>query len=239
MYSSSLSSTALNARLPIPDFEDLRATGGGSKTPNKRPGVVRKVKSFISAKDVLSSSSSGNGNGVTATVAGSGNSELPEGFMLVHSSTTTTPKVESPPIPLNASSNPARNSIDWSRVRPTSSIFSSSTSTPSSSTNSAANASQISASAASQAHMLKTRTLATLDPIKDLRKLRVLLRNESLGWIAEWVRYDGYCGLMDRLCEVLGKEWREEQHDDSVLGELLKCFRALLMTEVRVYCCSL
>ena len=74
--------------------------------------------------------------------------------------------------------------------------------------------------------------MRTLDPVKDLKKLRVLLRNESLEWVSEWTRFGGYTSLLERLHEVLAVEWREEMHDDAVLKELLKCFRALLMTVV-------
>ncbi|KAK4695552.1 hypothetical protein P7C70_g8531, partial [Phenoliferia sp. Uapishka_3] len=35
---------------------------------------------------------------------------------------------------------------------------------------------------------------------------------------------------MERLKELLDTEWREEQHDDQILHELLRCFKALTLT---------
>jgi hypothetical protein len=90
----------------------------------------------------------------------------------------------------------------------------------------------VSQAAAAQAHLIKTKPLKNLDPVKDVRKLRVLLRNESLPWVTEWIKFGGYRGLMERLHEVVTLEWREEQHDDQVLLELLKCFRGLLISQV-------
>jgi hypothetical protein len=51
-------------------------------------------------------------------------------------------------------------------------------------------------------------------------------------------RCGGYEGLLERLGEVLAIEWREEQHDDKILYELLRCLRALLYSEARllVFC---
>jgi hypothetical protein len=66
----------------------------------------------------------------------------------------------------------------------------------------------ITQAAAAQARMLKTKTLRTLDPVKDLRKLRVLLRNEKLEWLQEWSRLGGYEGMMELLHETLTVEWR-------------------------------
>lgn len=86
--------------------------------------------------------------------------------------------------------------------------------------------------AAMQVKMLQCNTLATLHPENHLKKLRVMLRNERLAWIDEFVSLGGYEAMLDRLHEVMTVEWREEQHDDAVLLELLRCFRALLMSEV-------
>lgn len=100
----------------------------------------------------------------------------------------------------------------------------------------------VSQAAAAQAHLIRTKPLKSLDPVKDVRKLRVLLRNESLAWVTEWIKFGGYRGLMERLHEVVTLEWREEQHDDQVLLELLKCFRGLLISQVssksEVYNCK-
>lgn len=128
--------------------------------------------------------------------------ETPEGFLMVEPT--------SPLMDTLASSATSRMSFDYSKdIDPV-----------------------ISQAAAAQAHMIKSKPLKALDPVKDVRKLRVLLRNESLSWVSEWIKFGGYRGLMERLHEVVTLEWREEQHDDQVLLELLKCFRGLLMSQV-------
>ncbi|BGP33256.1 hypothetical protein JCM10296v2_005050 [Rhodotorula toruloides] len=67
---------------------------------------------------------------------------------------------------------------------------------------------------------------------KELGCLRGRLRNEAPAWIDEFVKSGGYLGLLERLKELLDMEWREEQHDDQVLYEVLRCFKALTMTAV-------
>ncbi|KAH8831489.1 armadillo-type protein [Flagelloscypha sp. PMI_526] len=63
--------------------------------------------------------------------------------------------------------------------------------------------------------------------IENVKKLRLLLRNESASWTSDFLNLGGYNALMCRLNEILEVEWREEQHDDQVLHELLRCFKAL------------
>lgn len=76
----------------------------------------------------------------------------------------------------------------------------------------------ITQAAAVQARMLKSKSLRTLDPEKDLRKLRVLLRNEKLEWLQEWSRLGGYEGMMERLHETLTVEWRYAQSPSDFLA---------------------
>ncbi|ORY84625.1 hypothetical protein BCR35DRAFT_302919 [Leucosporidium creatinivorum] len=66
--------------------------------------------------------------------------------------------------------------------------------------------------------------------VKEVGRLRGRLRSEQPGWVEEFLRAGGYKGLCERLGEVLGVEWREEQHDDQILYELLRCFKALTLT---------
>lgn len=77
---------------------------------------------------------------------------------------------------------------------------------------------------------LKSRNFRALDPI-ELKRLRVALRTQAPTWTAEFLSYGGYTALMKRLKELLEIEWREEQHDDQVLYEILRCFKALLLSE--------
>ncbi|KAJ7067210.1 armadillo-type protein [Mycena amicta] len=63
--------------------------------------------------------------------------------------------------------------------------------------------------------------------IESVKKLRLMLRNESASWTEEFLALGGYSALLTRLNEILEVEWREEQHDDQVLHELLRCVKAL------------
>ncbi|KAH9815284.1 armadillo-type protein [Melampsora americana] len=77
---------------------------------------------------------------------------------------------------------------------------------------------------------LKSRDFRALNPI-ELKRLRVALRTQAPTWTSEFLSYGGYTALMKRLKELLEIEWREEQHDDQVLFEILRCFKALLLSE--------
>ncbi|KAK2463424.1 hypothetical protein APHAL10511_004510 [Amanita phalloides] len=65
-----------------------------------------------------------------------------------------------------------------------------------------------------------------------IKKLRLLLRNESATWSQDFLRQGGYSSLLTRLNEVLEVEWREEQHDDQILHELLRCLKALSTSSI-------
>lgn len=64
-------------------------------------------------------------------------------------------------------------------------------------------------------------------PVELVRQVRAALATESDSWVAQYVAAGGYEALHDRLSEILGMEWREEQHDDQLLHELLRCLAAL------------
>ncbi|KAM0747108.1 hypothetical protein T439DRAFT_329352 [Meredithblackwellia eburnea MCA 4105] len=66
--------------------------------------------------------------------------------------------------------------------------------------------------------------------VKEVGRLRGRLRSESPNWVKEFITHGGYTGLLERLKELLDVEWREEQHDDQVLHELLRCLKALTLT---------
>ncbi|KXN88618.1 GTPase-binding protein rid1 [Leucoagaricus sp. SymC.cos] len=65
--------------------------------------------------------------------------------------------------------------------------------------------------------------------LEDIKKLRLLLRND---WSQDFLKSGGYSALLTRLNELLEVEWREEQHDDQVLHELLRCFKALSTSSI-------
>ncbi|KAF8150869.1 armadillo-type protein [Crassisporium funariophilum] len=77
-----------------------------------------------------------------------------------------------------------------------------------------------------------TGTSSTQLDVEDLKKLRLLLRNEAASWSQEFLKLGGYSALLTRLNEILEVEWREEQHDDQVLHQLLLCFKALSTSSI-------
>ncbi|WFD20632.1 Nitrogen permease regulator 3 [Malassezia caprae] len=68
------------------------------------------------------------------------------------------------------------------------------------------------------------------------RQLRVALASESLSWIQSFIDAGGYQALLSRLDDLLQMEWREEQHDDTLLHELLRCIYALSSSEKGIAC---
>lgn len=64
------------------------------------------------------------------------------------------------------------------------------------------------------------------------KKLRMLLRHESTIWVKAFLEQGGYELILARLNDLLEVEWREEQHDDQMLYELLRCVKALSTSEV-------
>lgn len=65
-----------------------------------------------------------------------------------------------------------------------------------------------------------------------MKKLRMLLRHEATTWVEHFLRLGGYKLLLERLAELVDVEWREEQHDDQMLHEVLRCVKALGTSEV-------
>ncbi|WVQ99179.1 hypothetical protein IAU59_006311 [Kwoniella sp. CBS 9459] len=64
------------------------------------------------------------------------------------------------------------------------------------------------------------------------KKLRMLLRHESTDWVAAFIGQGGYKLVLNRLQDLLDIEWREEQHDDQMLYELLRCIKAMSTSEI-------
>ncbi|KAK4688979.1 hypothetical protein P7C73_g1130, partial [Tremellales sp. Uapishka_1] len=64
------------------------------------------------------------------------------------------------------------------------------------------------------------------------KKLRMLLRHEDTQWVASFIEMGGYKLVLVRLQDLLDVEWREEQHDDQMLYELLRCIKALSTSEI-------
>ncbi|KAI0027501.1 armadillo-type protein [Vararia minispora EC-137] len=68
--------------------------------------------------------------------------------------------------------------------------------------------------------------------VEVVKKLRLMLRNEAASWTQEFLKSGGYSALLTRLNELLEVEWREEQHDDQLLHELLRCLKALSTSSI-------
>ncbi|KAK4198579.1 armadillo-type protein [Triangularia verruculosa] len=64
-----------------------------------------------------------------------------------------------------------------------------------------------------------------------LHKLRLLLRNETVSWIEDFIRQSGMEEIVSLLNRIMGLEWREE-HEDALLHEVLLCLKALCTTSL-------
>lgn len=81
--------------------------------------------------------------------------------------------------------------------------------------------------------MLKCTDASHID-IARIKRMRAVLAAESPAWISTLIGPEcgGYDAMLTRLDELLAMEWRDEQHDDMLLHELLRCFVVLSTTEV-------
>lgn len=67
----------------------------------------------------------------------------------------------------------------------------------------------------------------------EMKRLRIALAAESPVWVETFgTQQGGYQALLNRLNELLDLEWREEQHDDQLLYELLRSL-VILSTSTR------
>ncbi|RBR24066.1 uncharacterized protein FIESC28_03179 [Fusarium coffeatum] len=62
-----------------------------------------------------------------------------------------------------------------------------------------------------------------------VHKLRLLLRNETVAWIEDFIQQGGMKEIVDLLNRIMEVEWREE-HEDALLHENLLCLKALSTT---------
>jgi hypothetical protein len=63
-----------------------------------------------------------------------------------------------------------------------------------------------------------------------LHKLRILLRNETVAWVDDFISQGGMSEVVGLLHRLMGIEWREE-HEDQCLHESLLCLKGLCTTE--------
>jgi hypothetical protein len=63
-----------------------------------------------------------------------------------------------------------------------------------------------------------------------LHKLRILLRNETVAWVDDFISQGGMSEVVGLLHRLMGIEWREE-HEDQLLHESLLCLKGLCTTE--------
>ncbi|TIA98696.1 hypothetical protein E3P89_02456 [Wallemia ichthyophaga] len=103
------------------------------------------------------------------------------------------------------------------------------------------------------AKMLEKEHSTTLS-IDKVKRLRQLIRAESSRWLYDFFDAGGYEGLCSSLSEILKVEWRyvfilrlsmcliiatrEEQHDDQILHELMRCFKGLSTSEIGLHALS-
>jgi len=77
---------------------------------------------------------------------------------------------------------------------------------------------------------LKQHTDPTKLEVGRLHKLRILLRNETVAWVDQFVSLGGMTEIVTLLHRIMGVEWREE-HEDQLLHEALLCLKGLCTTE--------
>ena len=65
--------------------------------------------------------------------------------------------------------------------------------------------------------------------IGKLHKLRLLLRNETVEWVDTFIQDGGMTELVGLLHRIMEIEWRED-HEDTLLHELLRCIKGLCTT---------
>lgn len=63
-----------------------------------------------------------------------------------------------------------------------------------------------------------------------LHKLRLLLRNETVDWVHDFIMEGGMTELVGLLHRIMEVEWRED-HEDTLLHELLRCLKGLCTTD--------
>ncbi|KAF1950967.1 hypothetical protein CC80DRAFT_221714 [Byssothecium circinans] len=63
-----------------------------------------------------------------------------------------------------------------------------------------------------------------------LHKLRLLLRNETVQWVNQFIQEGGMTELVGLLHRIIEVEWRED-HEDTLLHELLRCLKGLCTTD--------
>ncbi|CAE7178775.1 hypothetical protein P3342_002178 [Pyrenophora teres f. teres] len=62
-----------------------------------------------------------------------------------------------------------------------------------------------------------------------LHKLRLLIRNETVDWVDNFIQDGGMTELVALLHRIMEIEWRED-HEDTLLHELLRCLKGLCTT---------
>lgn len=62
-----------------------------------------------------------------------------------------------------------------------------------------------------------------------LHKLRLLIRNETVDWVDAFIQEGGMTELVALLHRIMEIEWRED-HEDTLLHELLRCLKGLCTT---------
>ncbi|KAF2765025.1 hypothetical protein EJ03DRAFT_280965 [Teratosphaeria nubilosa] len=77
---------------------------------------------------------------------------------------------------------------------------------------------------------LKNNQDPTTIEVGRLHKLRILLRNETVGWVDSFIFLGGMTEIVGLLHRVMKVEWREE-HEDQLLHEALLCLKGLCTTD--------
>ncbi|GJJ08389.1 hypothetical protein Clacol_002604 [Clathrus columnatus] len=70
-------------------------------------------------------------------------------------------------------------------------------------------------------YMMLSETSSLQLDIETVKKLRILLRNESASWSEGFLNHGGYTALLTRLIEILEVEWRDKKPGDLSTRQLI------------------
>ncbi|KAI9373835.1 GTPase binding protein Rid1 [Aspergillus egyptiacus] len=80
-------------------------------------------------------------------------------------------------------------------------------------------------------HYLKEIQKPEMIEVGKIHKLRLLLRNETISWVDNFISEGGMDEIIQLLYRIMKVEWREE-HEDNLLHETLLCLKALCTTSI-------
>ncbi|KAJ6161126.1 hypothetical protein N7470_004522 [Penicillium chermesinum] len=78
-------------------------------------------------------------------------------------------------------------------------------------------------------HYLREIQKPEMVEVGKIHKLRLLLRNETVGWVDDFIAEGGMNEIVQLIYRIMKMEWRED-HEDTLLHEALLCLKGLCTT---------